>query len=67
MSKTHKLTTISVSQENYLALKKLGTTGDSFNDVLTEILKKTLRPQIRSERSTTNESAECLSSQPNQE
>ena len=36
----HKLTTISVSYENYLNLKKLGSTGDSFNDVLTELLKK---------------------------
>ena len=58
MCQTHKLKTISVSRENYLALKKLGSTGDSFNDVLTEILKKTLRPQIRSGLSTTNESAE---------
>jgi predicted CopG family antitoxin len=46
MHEANKLTTISVSRENYLALKKLGSTGDSFNDVLTEILKKTLRPQI---------------------
>jgi hypothetical protein len=31
---------IAVSQENYLALKKLGMAGDSFNDVLTAIIKK---------------------------
>jgi predicted CopG family antitoxin len=31
---------IAVSEENYLALKKLGTAGDSFNDVVTEVLKK---------------------------
>jgi hypothetical protein len=27
---------IAVSEKNYLALKKLGTAGDSFNDVVTE-------------------------------
>ena len=31
---------IAVSEENYLALKRLGMAGDSFNDVLTQILKK---------------------------
>jgi flagellar hook-basal body complex protein FliE len=46
MSKTHKtfernrLTNISVSYENYLKLKKMGGAGDSFNDVLSELLKK---------------------------
>jgi hypothetical protein len=40
MHKTHKLTTISVSYDNYIALKKLGSAGDSFNDVLGEMLKK---------------------------
>ena len=33
-------TTISVSKENYLKLKKLGETADTFNDVLTKILAK---------------------------
>ncbi|CAN5532515.1 hypothetical protein BH18THE2_BH18THE2_26240 [soil metagenome] len=31
---------IAVSEENYLALKKLGSAGDSFNDVVTEVLKE---------------------------
>lgn len=31
---------IAVSEENYLTLKKLGSAGDSFNDVVTEILKE---------------------------
>jgi predicted CopG family antitoxin len=31
---------IAVSEENYLKLKGLGRTGDSFNDVITEILKQ---------------------------
>jgi hypothetical protein len=31
--------TIAVSPTNYLILKDLGKTGDSFNDVLTPILK----------------------------
>ena len=56
MHKIHKLTTISISRENYLALKKFGSAGDSFNDVLTEILKRTTLPQIRSGLATTNES-----------
>jgi restriction endonuclease Mrr len=40
MHKTHRLTTISVSYENYLALKRLGMAGDSFNDVLDQVLEK---------------------------
>jgi predicted CopG family antitoxin len=39
-----KLTTIAVSEENYLALKRLGSAGDSFNDVVTEVLKKVKEP-----------------------
>jgi len=35
-----KLIQIAISQDNYLILKKLGSTGDSFNDVLTLILQK---------------------------
>jgi predicted CopG family antitoxin len=31
---------IAISKENYLILKKLGAAGDSFNDVVTEVLKK---------------------------
>jgi predicted CopG family antitoxin len=46
MDRTHKLTTISVSQKNYLALKKLGNAGESFNDVITAVLKKVkMQPQ----------------------
>jgi hypothetical protein len=44
MHSKHKLTTISVSQGNYLALKRLGNAGDSFNDVITEILKNVKSP-----------------------
>jgi predicted CopG family antitoxin len=32
---------IAVSEKNYLALKKRGGAGDSFNDVVTELLKGT--------------------------
>lgn len=54
----HDSTTISVSKENYLALKRLGGTGDSFNDVLTEVLKKvTKRGQIDSGFGPLNQSA----------
>lgn len=35
----NKLTTISISKENYLILKRMGQTSDSFNDVLTRLLK----------------------------
>jgi predicted CopG family antitoxin len=57
MYKSHKLTTISVSYENYLTLKKLGSTGDSFNDVLTEVLKKITKQQTESGLSRPNQSA----------
>jgi predicted CopG family antitoxin len=35
-----KYKNIAVSQTNYQKLKRLGTAGDSFNDVITEIIKK---------------------------
>lgn len=37
---SNKLRQIAISQDNYLVLKKLGTAGDSFNDVISELLKK---------------------------
>jgi predicted CopG family antitoxin len=37
--KTRDLTTIAISHENYLVLKEMGRTGDTFNDVLSKILK----------------------------
>jgi predicted CopG family antitoxin len=40
----NRLTTIAVSEENYLALKRFGSAGDSFNDVVTEVLKKVKEP-----------------------
>ena len=41
---SHKtLKMIAVSEKNYLVLKKLGSAGDSFNDVLTEVLKQSLQ------------------------
>lgn len=36
----HNLKMISLSPENYNALKKLGGAGDSFNDVVTKVLKQ---------------------------
>jgi predicted CopG family antitoxin len=41
---SNKLTAIAVSKENYLAIKRLGSTGNSFNDVVTEVLKKVKEP-----------------------
>jgi predicted CopG family antitoxin len=35
----HKLTSISLSKENYDKLKRLGYTGESFNDVLSRVLE----------------------------
>ena len=39
IDKSNKLTTISISKENYFILKKMGQTSDSFNDVLSRLLK----------------------------
>jgi predicted CopG family antitoxin len=50
----HKLTTISVSTENYLTLEELG--DDSYNDIISEIIKKISLPQIRSGLATAIES-----------
>jgi predicted CopG family antitoxin len=36
----HKLTSISLSRENYEKLKRLGFAGESFNDVLSRVLAK---------------------------
>jgi predicted CopG family antitoxin len=49
MNKKHGLTTISISVENYLALKQLGKTGDSFNNVITQLLRN-ISTQTRSKR-----------------
>jgi predicted CopG family antitoxin len=40
MNKASKRTTISVSNENYQALNEIGRTADSFNDVITMLLRK---------------------------
>jgi len=37
---SNKLTTISISKENYEKLKKLGCNSESFNDVLNRLLEK---------------------------
>ena len=39
---SNKLTTIAISKENYFILKRMGQTSDSFNDVLSRLLKKQL-------------------------
>jgi predicted CopG family antitoxin len=56
---------IAVSRENYLALKRLGSAGDSFNDVITEVLKKVKSPlqtDSRVGRSTGQSTAVIVSS-----
>lgn len=46
------LKTISVSEDNYRTLKRLGEAGDSFNDVITELIgrKDGMKKGLRSER-----------------
>jgi len=34
---------ITVDERNYLALKRLGSAGDSFNDVISRLLNSTIR------------------------
>jgi predicted CopG family antitoxin len=36
---SNKLTTIAISKENYFILKRMGQTSDSFNDVISRLLK----------------------------
>lgn len=38
-----KLRQIAVNEDNYQALKELGLAGDSFNDVITKVLRKLQR------------------------
>ena len=57
MDKVHRLTTILVSLENYLTLEELEGAGDSFNDLILEILKKISLLQIRSGLATATCSA----------
>jgi predicted CopG family antitoxin len=56
MPKLDRLSTISVSRENYLDLEGLGSAGNSFDDVVSEILKQTSLLQIRSGLATAIES-----------
>ena len=44
---SNKLRQIAISQDNYLVLKKLGRAGDSFNDVISELLRKALQPDFQ--------------------
>jgi predicted CopG family antitoxin len=40
VSNTMDLKTIAISRDNYQILKNLGKAGDSFNDVITHLVKK---------------------------
>jgi predicted CopG family antitoxin len=44
-----KLTTISISRQNYEILRQMGQTGDSFNDVLSMLSKVLLFTQLQVE------------------
>jgi predicted CopG family antitoxin len=47
ISKNSKLKLIAVDETNYFALKDLGKAGDSFNDVVSELLKRKTEEQCR--------------------
>jgi len=51
-----KLRQIAVSEENYLILKSLGKAGDSFNDVVTGMLKILKQQQTDSRVGPSNQS-----------
>jgi predicted CopG family antitoxin len=40
---------ITVDERNYLALKRLGSAGDSFNDVVSRLLKKSTIQELEKE------------------
>jgi predicted CopG family antitoxin len=47
---------ITVDERNYLTLKRLGSTGDSFNDVISRLLKSTTQePKEKEEEEDTAE------------
>jgi predicted CopG family antitoxin len=50
---------IAVSEENYLILKRLGRAGDSFNDVITEVLKQS-NLQTDPSRATNSEDQDAV-------
>jgi predicted CopG family antitoxin len=52
-----KLKHIVIDEDNYRALKELGRTGDSFNDVLKKVLKKVNLQQTDSGESNKIQSA----------
>jgi predicted CopG family antitoxin len=43
---------ITVDEQNYLKLKRLGNAGDSFNDVISNLLKSNMRDAEKEERVT---------------
>lgn len=64
MPNAKNLTTISITKSNYEILKDLGKTGESFNDVITRLVKSknkevvgepTQQPDSRRESTTTPE------------
>jgi hypothetical protein len=48
---------IAVSEENYLTLKRLGRAGDSFNDVITVILRQNLQTDPSGATNSTDQNA----------
>jgi len=65
MPNAKNLTTISITRSNYENLKNLGYTGESFNDVLTRLLKSNKEVgeptrQPHSRRSTTTPEPQAI-------
>jgi predicted CopG family antitoxin len=46
-----KLRSIAISEMNYLKLKRLGHTGESFNDVITKVLTEIVRMEDKGDLS----------------
>jgi predicted CopG family antitoxin len=55
-----KLKRIVISEHNYLALKRLGYTGDSFNDVISKLLRIQRNYQEKQQESNDNSSNDGL-------
>jgi len=52
---TKTLKHITVDEQNYLTLKRLGNAGESFNDVISRLLKKSTMRKLVVEEGGTSE------------
>jgi predicted CopG family antitoxin len=47
---SNKMHTIAIDDNNYQTLKSLGSFGNSFNDVLTSLLKTAIRKKVEGQQ-----------------